>query len=76
MMSTSRLAAVGFIVLLLTAAHLVAAPAASLAYFASVGLHPLLGLVLVGALVREAWRHPWSGSVPAAAGGRPARGGG
>ena len=67
-MSTSRLAALGFIALLLTAAHLVAAPAASLAYFATVGLHPLLGLVLVGALVREAWRRPWSGNVPAAAG--------
>ncbi len=67
-MSTSRLAAFGFIALLLTAAHLVAAPSASLAYFASVGLHPLLGLVLVGALVREAWRRPWRGNLPAAAG--------
>ena len=67
-MSTSRLTALGFIALLLTAAHLVAAPSASLAYFASVGLHPLLGLVLVGVLVREAWRRPWTGNVPAAAG--------
>ena len=67
-MSTSRLAAFGFIALLLTAAHLVAAPSRSLAYFASVGLHPLLGLVLVGALVREAWRRPWRGNLPAAAG--------
>ena len=68
MMSTSRLAAFGFIALLLTAVHLVAAPSASLAYFASVGLHPLLGLVLVGALVREAWRRRLRHSVPAAAG--------
>ena len=67
-MSTSRLAAFGFIALLLTAVHLVAAPAASLAYFATVGLHPLLGLVLVGALVREAWRRRLRHSVPAAAG--------
>ena len=67
-MSMSRLAALGFIALLLTAAHLVAAPAASLAYFASVALHPLLGLVLVGALVRKAWRRPWKENVPAAAG--------
>ena len=67
-MSTSRSATLGFIALLLTAAHLVAAPAASLAYFASVALHPLLGLVLVGALAREAWRRPWRGNVPAAAG--------
>ncbi len=67
-MSTSRSATLGFIALLLTAAHLVAAPAASLAYFASVALHPLIGLVLVGALVREAWRRPWKGNVPAAAG--------
>ncbi len=67
-MSTSRLATFGFIALLLTGAHLVAAPAASLAYFATVGLHPLLGLVLVGALVREAWRRPWRGNLPAAAG--------
>ena len=67
-MSTSRLATLGFIALLLTAAHLVAAPAASLAYFASVALHPLLGLALAGALVREAWRRPWRRNVPAAAG--------
>ena len=67
-MSTSRSATLGFIALLLTAAHLVAAPAASLAYFASVALHPLIGLVLVGALVREAWRRPWKANVPAAAG--------
>ena len=67
-MSTSRLAAFGFIALLLTAVHLVAAPAASLAYFATVGLHPVLGLVLVGALVREAWRRRLRHSVPAAAG--------
>ncbi len=68
-MSTSRLAAFGFIALLLTAVHLLAAPSASLVYFASVALHPLLGLVLVGALLREAWRRPWRGSFPAAAGG-------
>ena len=67
-MSTSRLAALGFIALLLTAVHLVAAPAASLAYFATVALHPLLGLVLVGTLVREAWRGRWVGNVPATAG--------
>ena len=67
-MSTSRLATPAFIAVLLTAAHLVAAPSASLAYFASVALHPLLGLVLVGALVHEAWRRPWTGNVPAAAG--------
>ena len=67
-MSTSRLATPAFIALLLTAAHLAAAPSASLAYFANVALHPLLGLVLVGALVREAWRRPWTGNVPAAAG--------
>ncbi len=68
LMSMSRLAALGFIALLLTAAHLVAAPAASLAYFAGVALHPLLGLVLVGVLVRKAWRRPWKENVPAAAG--------
>ena len=68
MTSTSRLAALGFIALLLTAAHLVAAPAASLAYFATVGLHPLLGLVLVGTLVRAAWRRPWRGNVVERAG--------
>ncbi len=67
-MRVSGLAAAGFIALLLTAAHLVAAPSASLWYFATVALHPLLGLVLVGALVREAWRRPWSGNLPAAAG--------
>ncbi len=67
-MSTSRLAAFGFIALVLTAVHLVAAPAASLTYFASVALHPLLGLVLVGALVREAWRRRWRDGALAAAG--------
>ena len=67
-MYLSRLAAAGFIALLLSAAHLVAAPAASVWYYATVGLHPLLGLVLVGALVRQAWRRPWSGSVLAPAG--------
>ena len=67
-MRVSGLAAAGFIALLLSAAHLVAAPSASLWYFATVGLHPLLGAVLVGGLVREAWRRPWRGNVPAAAG--------
>ena len=65
MTGTSRLTAVGFVVLLLSAAHLVAAPSASLWYFASVGLHPVLGLAVVGALVRAAWRRPWRGD-PAA----------
>ena len=64
----SRLAAAGFVVLLLSAAHLVAAPAASLWYFATVALHPLLGLVLAGALVRAARRRPPRGDHAAAAG--------
>ena len=68
MMSTSQLAAAGFIALLLSAVHLVAAPAASIWYYATVGLHPLLGLVLVGALVLQALRRPRSGNVPGARG--------
>ena len=38
---------------LLSAAHLVAAPSASIWYYATVGLHPLLGLVLVGNTRRD-----------------------
>ena len=65
MTGTSPAAAFGFIALVLTAALLVAAPSASLGYFAVVGLHPLLGLALAGALVRAMWRRRRRGA-PAA----------
>ncbi|MEE2637390.1 MAG: tetratricopeptide repeat protein [Acidobacteriota bacterium] len=60
MTSMSYLPLVGFVGLLLTSAILVAAPSASIWYYANVGLHPILGILVVGAIARYVFR-PSSG---------------
>ena len=57
-MSRPLLAA--FVGLLLNSAYLVAAPSPTIWYYANVGLHPLLGLLLAGWVVRQRRRGCWS----------------
>ncbi len=59
----SHLVLAGFIALLVNSAYLVAAPSATLWYYANVAAHPLLGLGLAVALVRRFWPRA-SGSAP------------
>ncbi len=51
-LSVSRLFLPGVFVLILNSAHLVAAPTASLWYYASVVAHPLIGIALALAVHR------------------------
>ena len=64
----SRLILAGSATLLLNAAHLVAAPSASLWYYFHVGLHPLLGITLSLALVPRVMHRGWATGTLAATG--------
>ena len=55
-----RLALAGFIALLMNSAYLVAAPSASLWYYANVGAHPLLGVMLALALAPRVRHRDWA----------------
>ena len=64
----SPLMLAGFIALLLNSACLVAVPSATIWYYANVGLHPVLGLLLALAVGRQVRRREWAAGPVATVG--------
>ena len=67
-LSVSRLLLPGAVVLILNSAYLVAAPTASLWYYANVVAHPLLGIALALAVAPRVVRREWAVGPLAVAG--------